>query len=61
MQDDGAILRLGRLESQAERERVGADERPDAGMDDRAVAAELECGVRSARRPGVSRTSTSPS
>ena len=40
MQDDGAVLLLGRLQAKAEGERVGADERPDAGMDDGAVAAE---------------------
>ena len=50
MQDDGAILRLGRLQAQASENGSVRDERPHAGMDDRVVAAELERGVRSARR-----------
>ena len=46
MQDDGAILGLGRLEADTQRERVRANERPRARMDDRAVAAEPQRGAR---------------
>ncbi len=53
MQDDGAILQLGRFEAKAEGKSVGADKRTHAGMDDGAVAGELEGSVRSARHTSL--------
>ena len=48
VQDDGAVLLFGGLQPQRQRERIGAAERPHAGMDDRVVAAESQRAGRGA-------------